>query len=99
MSLKQKLEQNTYKIRYSIDMAKDIVNTIDFAHKGSHPTEGRLEFAYAQTLEDWPKIFEGHELPLSIPQEKLSKRRHWLLVLLENSENSLSGKTLANQTE
>jgi len=99
VDLKQELGPETYNIRYSIDMAKDIINSIDFAHEGTHPAKGRLEFTYAQTLEDWPTILEEPDLPFSMPSENQSKSRHWILALLENSENPFSGKTLANQAE
>ncbi len=100
VTLKQKRDQNTFKILYSIDMSKDVIDTIELASDGSRPVQGRLTFSYAQQLEDWPETFNEPVLPVEISDENQREPYHWLWGLLEKGQtDSLSAMIPFNQTE
>ncbi len=61
--LERKLGPDTYTIQYTVDMAKDVTDTIQFVRSGTEPAKGKLKLAYAQELEDLAGEFEEPRLP------------------------------------
>lgn len=91
--LERKLGPDTYKIQYTVDMAKDVIDTIQFVRSGSQPTKGSLKFTYAQQIEDLAGPFEQPELPQTNPKTAHPEPHHWLLTLLETSSDASKSET------
>lgn len=91
--LERKIGRDTYKIQYSVDMAKDVIDTIQFVRSGQQPAKGSLTFTYAQQIEDLAGPFEQPALPQ--PRSKIAQPEphHWLLKLLEISTDNSRTET------
>lgn len=93
VQLERKLGRDVYKILYTVDMAKDVISTIQFVRTGSSPAKGSLTFTYAQELEDLAGPFQQPDLPQPDKHNARPEPRHWILKLLENNPADLASET------
>lgn len=87
ITLERKLAGDTYKLEYTIDMAKDVITTIALTRTGDDPATGQLTLTYAQELTDLPGPFAKPTLP---PADKTiqTDSTFWLLTLLQDTPNA-----------
>jgi RNA polymerase sigma-70 factor (ECF subfamily) len=88
VQLERRLGRDVYKILYTINMEKDVIMTIQFSRSGALPVKGRLQFTYAQQLEDLTGPFEQPQLPMPGKHSPRPEPRHWLLTLMESNMDS-----------
>lgn len=81
--IQRKMGQNTYRLLYSIDMTKDIIETLEFSTVSSAPVTGLVTFTYAQEPDEFPPDITTPTLPAEYADRPQKKLGYWPMQLLE----------------